>query len=140
VKLLIVLLISVMGLRADLTKVMAEPNLERRSELALKQANERMEEARTLYSDDKMPEFRTQVVEVAELVELSYKSLQDTGKRARKSPKWFKRAELSIRSLLRRVDGLEKDVSSEDRKTVTEVQARVRTVHQQLLHDIMTKK
>jgi hypothetical protein len=140
VKLALIVLIAVMGLKADWAKVMAEPNLERRSELALRVANQEIETARTAYSDDKMDEFRRLVGEVGKLVELSYKSLQDTGKRARRSPKWFKRAELSLRSLLRRVDGLEKDVSAEDREIVAEMHRRVETVHQQLLHDIMTKK
>lgn len=127
----------VAGLRADLQKVMAEPNLERRSALALQHANEEIELARQAYADDRMKEFRQRVKEVGDLAELSYKSLRDTGKRARKSPKWFKRAELTLRTLLRRIDGLEKDVSLDDRELVAEVHKRVQTVQQQILHDLM---
>jgi hypothetical protein len=130
----------VVALQADMSTVTAEPNLEKRSYLAIQHAGMELDAARKAYSDDNMAEFKQRVAEIGDLAELSYKSLQDTGKKARKSPKWFKRAEQGLRKLLRGVDNLEKDVSLEDRPMVESVRKRMQVVHDNLLHDIMTKK
>ena len=140
VLLLLALAASSAPVLADVKAVMAEPDLEKRSQLAIQHAMKELDSARTAYSEDKMDDFKRLVTEIGDLAEISYKSLQDTGKKARRSPKWFKRAELSMRTLLRHIDGLEKDVSIEDRELVDATQKRVESVHQQLLHDIMTKK
>jgi hypothetical protein len=128
------------ALHADIGQVRAEPDLEKRSYLAIQHAGTELDAARKAYSEDNMPEFKDLVGEIGDLAELSYKSLQDTGKKARKSPKWFKRAEQALRKLLRGVDNLEKDVSLDDRPLVESVRKRMQTVHENLLHDIMTKK
>ena len=120
--------------------IMQEPNLEKRSQLAMQQANTEFDAAKKAYSDSQLEPFKTHVAEVASMAELSYRSLLDTGKKARRSPKWFKRTEQAMRALLRKLDGLEKDVSIEDRAPVGAARKRVADVHEQLLHDIMTKK
>ena len=120
--------------------VMAEPNLEKRSELALKEADGRITAAKKAYDENDMKEFSAHLSETQELVELSYKSLVDTGKRARKSPKYFKRAEQNIRTLIRRLDSLAADVGLEDREKVTTARNEINEVHDDLVHDIMTKK
>ena len=119
---------------------MQEKNLEKRSEVALQYASKEIDAAREFYASDQVEEFKRSVKQVGTLAELSYKSLQDTGKKARRSPKWFKRAELRLRGILRRIDGLEKDVSFDDRPLVEKVHKRVAGIHKQILLDIMTKK
>jgi hypothetical protein len=136
----IVFLVATVTAAGSLDQVMQEKNLEKRSEVALRYASKEIDAARDFYAADQMEEFRRSVNQVGALAELSYKSLQDTGKRARRSPKWFKRAELSLRSILRRIDGLEKDVSYDDRPVVETVHKRVAGIHEQILLDIMTKK
>ena len=128
------------ALHADIAAVKAEPNLERRSQMALDEAENGVADAKKNYDAGKLPEFRQAVGLVAELAELSYTSLEQTGKRARRSPKWFKRAEQRLLVLLRKLDSLEKDVSIEDRSLVTDVRKRVSEVHDRILHDIMTRK
>lgn len=128
------------GAPAEYPAVMAEPNLEKRSELALAEAETAITAAKQAYDQQKADEFRTRLVDVEQLAELSYKSLQDTGKRARRSPKYFKRAELRLRTIMRRLTGLGGEVSVDDRPLVESALARVNGVHEQLLHDIMTKK
>ena len=128
------------GLQADLAAVKAEENLERRSQLALEHAEEEIAAAKKAYEAGNLDEFKRLVGEIGELAELSYDSLEDTGKRARRAPKWFKRAEQKLLGVMRRIDSLEKDVSLEDRDLVKVMRKRVSDVHDKLLNDIMTKK
>lgn len=125
---------------ADIERVKAEPNLERRSALALDEADSALTASRKAYDSGQLDEFRKQLNEAGDLVQLSYQSLQETGKRARRSPKWFKRAEQRLLLILRRVDALAKDVSTDDKPPVESLQKRAREIHDQLLQDIMSRK
>jgi hypothetical protein len=138
--LLCALLFGVAICSAEFTAVMAEPNLEKRSALALKEADNSITAAKKAYDEKNPDEFRDRIQDVQELVNLSYKSLQDTGKRARKSPKHFKRAELAIRTMIRRLESLSNEVSVDDRDVVTSAKNALNDVHETVLHDIMTKK
>lgn len=120
--------------------VMAEPNLEKRSELALREADKAITAAKSAYDAQNVNDFKARVSDVEALVQLSYKSLQDTGKRARRSPKYFKRAEMGIRALLRRLVSLENDVAIDDRPVVEAARKELSSVHETVLQDIMTKK
>ena len=121
--------------------VLAEQNLEKRSELALKEADDRLSEAVQAYSETgALKEFEGKLEAAAELTSFGLKSLQDSGKRARKSPKYFKRAELRLRNLLRRIDTLEREVSVDDRPPVEKLKQVVAETHEQILHDIMSKR
>ena len=126
--------------RADVAAVKAEPNPEKRSDLALAHAEQEVEAAKKAYDANDLPAFRKSIEEVAELADLSAESLESTGKRARRNPKYFKRAEQKLLLLIRRVDSLEKDVSLDDRETVAEVRKRLTSIHERILNDIMTKK
>jgi hypothetical protein len=131
----------VLGLgAADAESVTAEPNLEKRSQLALLQANQSLDAARKAYASGETEQFASHIGEVAAMADLSYKSLLDTGKKARRNPKWFKRTEQSMRTLLRKVESIEKEVSIDDRAVVESARKSISEVHEQLLHDIMTKK
>jgi hypothetical protein len=122
--------------------VLAEHDLEKRSDLALQEADEEITEASKAYSPNsgELKEFEKHLAAVGELAQLSLKSLQDSGKRARKKPKYFKRAELKLRSLLRRLDTLEKSVLVDDRPPVTKTKGLLAGVHDQILQDIMSKR
>lgn len=125
---------------ADLAAVLKEPDLERRSELALENALTSIEAARTAYNAGNDDGFKKSLAEVQESAELSYKSLQDTGKPARKKPKYFKRAEQKLRLITRKLEALEQEVNFEYRASVDPVEKRVHDLHDQVLTDIMTKK
>jgi hypothetical protein len=135
-----VLLIGACLLRGDLAAVKAERDAEKRSELALEHAEEELAAAKKAYQANDFEGFRKSVEEVAQLVDLSQDSLDSTGKRARRKPKYFKRAEQKLLLLLRRIDSLEKDVALQDRDLVSSVRKRVSATHDQILIDIMTKK
>lgn len=122
------------------SSVMAETDLEKRSEAALKEADVELTAAVKAYAGGDLEGFESHVASVAKLAQLCLKSLQDSGKSARKSPKYFKRAELRLRGLLRRLDTLEHDVSAEDRPSVEKTKNIVTETHEQILHDIMSKR
>jgi len=58
---------------------------------------------------------KDQLKEFQGAVDLSVDSLQATGKNARRNPKHFKRAELRLRDLLRRLETFKRDMSFDDR-------------------------
>ena len=120
--------------------VMAEPNLEKRSELALKEADRMIAAAKKAYGEDKFDDFRARIKDATDLVDLSYNSLVDTGKRGSNKLKYWKRAELAIRALLRRLDSLAAEVSSQERDVVTAAHKQLSEVHDNVLLGVMTKK
>ena len=73
-------------------------------------------------------------------MDLAYQSLVDAGKSARRNPKFFKRAELKTRELMRRLAGLAQAVDADERAFVMSVHDRVAKVHDDLIQDIMQKK
>ena len=132
--------ILVLALALDLTSVKSEPNLQKRSERALDYANSALDAARDAYKDGDAEKAQEQLQEVRESVDLAYQSLSETGKDPRRDPKFFKRAELRTRELLRRLEGLAQTMSFLDRPNVDKVHERVSEVHDNLLNGIMSKK
>jgi hypothetical protein len=124
----------------DLEGIKAEPNLEKRSDRALEYANRAISEARQAYAAGDLNKTRQALEEVRSAVELSYDSLEATGKNPRRSPKHFKRAEVDIRQMLRRLRGIEDEFSVDDRGLVQSVEQRLQEIHDELLSSIMTKK
>jgi len=125
---------------ADLQTVLSEPNLEKRSEKALSNADAMVSEARKAYKADDMKTFQANLKEVRESIELSYKSLQESGKAARRNPKYFKKADLKLREIAKKLDNLEKDVVMDERAEVTSLKKRVDELNEQIVLDIMSKK
>jgi hypothetical protein len=124
----------------DLDAIKAEPNLEKRSDRALDYADQEIDVARKAYAAGNLNGTREALKGVRASVELSYDSLQETGKNPRRNPKHFKRAEVRIREMLRRLHGLEDEFSVEDRPPIQEIEQRLQEIHDELLTGIMTKK
>ncbi len=127
-------------LPADLGPAKAEPNLEKRSKLALDNAEQALTAAREAYNKGDTAQVSALAAEIGESVELANTSLQETGKNPRKSPKWFKRAEIVTRDLLRRLDALQQEMNVADRPMLDAVKARVQKVHDSLLLGVMEGK
>ena len=125
---------------ADLSRVRAEPNLEKRSKLALDNAVAALKEAREAYNAGDMQKAMAKAAEVQESAELAFTSLVKTGKDPRKSPKWFKRAEIESRDLLRSIETLQHDMSIDDRVILEKAREKVRQVHDDLLTGLMEGK
>jgi hypothetical protein len=124
----------------DLAAIKLEPNLERRSDLALQNATAAMDAARDASAAGDIRRVKSSLEEIRESVDLAYQSLVDSGKSARRNPKFFKRAELKTRELMRRLEGLGHAVDSDDRVSVENVRDRVSKIHDNLIEDIMEKK
>jgi hypothetical protein len=130
----------ILSLAIDLASIRNEPNLEHRSELALDYASTALDAARDAYSAGNFEKMQSSLDEVTASVDVAYQALADTGKDARRSPKYFKKAELKTRELLRRLDGMKQSVSVDDRGAVENVRDHVAMVHDELLQGIMSKK
>ena len=128
------------ALASGLDAIKAEPNLEKRSKLALDYANSEIDAARQAYSSGDMKGSTAALVEVRDAVDLCVQALDDTHKDARKSPKAFKRAEMDIREMIRRLRSLEDDFSLDDRGEVLKTEQRLQEVHDDLITRIMTKR
>jgi hypothetical protein len=125
---------------ADLASVRQEPNLERRSQLAVDYAGVALDTARTEYQAGNAEKCAAAINDVGDAVELAWQSLVENGKEARRDPKFFKRAELATRQLLRRIEGLAETMSFQDRPLAEKLRDRVSAVHDDLVNALMSKK
>jgi len=127
-------------LRADLQTAKSEQNLERRSGLALANAARALKEARAAYSKGDEAQVAVLVKEILESVELAETSLEATGKNPRKSPKWFKHAEIETRDLLKHLEAFQQDMDMTDRPLLDPVKTKVQQVHDDMLLGVMEGK
>lgn len=124
---------------ADMASVKAEPDLNRRSELALMDADEKIDQARQAYQAGNDAAENAAIQEVADSVELCYASLEQTHGAPRKS-KYYKHAELRISALMRRLSGFRDEVSFELRPHVEAVLKKLSDIHDELISDIMSRR
>jgi hypothetical protein len=123
----------------DIAAVKSEPDLERRSELALANADKQMDAAKQAYNGGDEKAEQQALMELRELVDVSYDALEHTN-RAPRNSKYYKNAELKLTALLRRLHSFRDQVSFESREAVDAVIKRVSDVHDELLAAIMSKK
>lgn len=126
--------------QADLKRAMAEPNLEKRSRLALENARAAYQTARDAVQKGDNDQLKAAAQELEDSVDLAYQSLEQTGKNARSSPRYFKSAEQETSDLSRRLDSLQQDLGYEDRPLLDKVKARVQQVHDDLLLQLVEGK
>jgi hypothetical protein len=126
--------------RADLKAARAERDLGKRSKLALDNADANLKQARTAFQHGDTAALTAAVAEMRESVDLAHDSLKSTGKDPRRSPKWFKHAEIETRDLLRKVETLQQDLSFQDRAILDDLKTRLQQVHDELLLGLMEGK
>ncbi|MBM3752808.1 MAG: hypothetical protein FJW38_02360 [Acidobacteria bacterium] len=110
---------------ADLASVKAEPNLEKRSEKALVYAGELLTAMRGELDRGDVAKIKEQLAEFQNAIDLSVDSLEATGKNARNNPKYFKRAEVRLRELNRRLATFKSDMNLDDRHLLDDVGGHV---------------
>lgn len=125
---------------ADLAAIRQEPNLERRSQFAIDHAGAVLDIVRTEYQAGSLEKSAAAINEAGDAVELAWQSLLDNGKEARRNPKYFKRAEMATRQLLRRIEGLAETMSFQDRPLAEKLRDRVNAIHDDLVNALMSKK
>jgi uncharacterized protein (DUF1800 family) len=121
----------------ELDAARAEANLEKRSKLALDNAASALRSAREAYQAGDTATVTAKTDEIGESVDLAYNSLTETGKNPRKSPKWFKHAEMETRELTRRLEDFAQQMNYNDRAILDKIRARVEQVHDELLTGLM---
>jgi hypothetical protein len=122
---------------ADLRKARAEADLEKRSGLALDNASGAFKAARAAYDKGDDDQVAASAAEIQESVDLAAASLKQAGKNPRSHPKWYKRAEIATRDLLRKLDAFQQAMSYVDRAALETVKTRVQQVHDDLLVELM---
>ena len=127
-------------LPADLKTALAEHDLGKRSKLALDNAEAALKDAREAYRKGDDQALAAAALEIEESVTLAWDSLESTGKNPRKSPHWFKQAEIETRTLMKKLDTLEHDIGFEDRPVLDKAKARLQQVHDDLLKGVMEGK
>jgi hypothetical protein len=140
VAVLLIALLAAGALRADLKQAAAEPNLEKRSKLAMDNASAALKSAREAYQAGNADALKARIAEIGDSVAMAMESLQKTGKNPRKSPKWFKRAEIDTRDLGRRLDSFSQEMSYADRPSLDTVRTQVQHAHEELLTGLMEGK
>jgi hypothetical protein len=127
-------------LHADLKAALAEHDLGRRSKLALENAAAALKTAREAYQQGDNAAVAAAAREIQESVDLAWESLESTGKNPRKSPRWFKQAEIETRNLLKKLETLQHDMGFEDRAVLDNAKAHLQKVHDDLLTGLMEGK
>ena len=136
--LLLAVLLSPVLASQDLDAVKREPDLEKRSEKALLYAEKVVGGVRKLYEAGEWAAVLSALGEVEQCAVLARESLQKSGKNPRRSPKYFKRAELMLRALARRLESAAQAVSFDERPDITRVKDVVQKEHDTVLQFIMT--
>ena len=137
--LLLALILTLSLAFADTAGVKAEPDPERRSDLALMSADKAIDAARQAYNGGDKEAEQAALNEIQELVNVSIESLESTHKAPRNN-KYYKRAELRVTALIRRLRSLRDETSFDGRQAVEAVMNRLSEVHDQLITAIMSKK
>lgn len=130
---------SLATLGASLPQARSEPNLEKRSDLAMDNAHLALDKAREAYKAGDIDATKTALDEVNESVDLSYDSLANSGKDPHKSGA-FKRAEMKARELMRRLDGLKETAAAVDQEIFDALRSKVSSIHDDLLNGILIKR
>lgn len=124
---------------ADLAAVKAEPDPNKRSELALTNAEEKLDAARQAYQSGDEAAQAADIQEIGDSVAFCYASLEEAHTAPRKS-RYYKRAELRVSALMRRLSGFRDEVNFDFRPKVDAILKKVSDIHDDLLSDIMSKK
>ena len=118
----------------------AEPNLEKRARLALDESDAAFDAARSHYREGDTGGVESDAARIADSANLALLSLNQTGKDPRKSPHWFKIAEIRMRGLLRKLETLEREMDFADRPMIEKAKTEVERVHDKLLLGLLEGK
>ena len=92
------------------------------------------------FADSQFAKLHLAVVEVQDSVELCQEALVSTGKDPRKNTRQFKKVEMRIHQLTRRLRGFAGEVSIEDKPIIERVANRLDEINDEIVTGIFTKR
>jgi hypothetical protein len=126
-------------LRADLGELKAEPDLLKRFERSLEYADAQLKLARQLVRDGgSRADLLKALEEGPAAAALALSALRDTGRKASKLTKQYKKGELRTRELERELGDLALALSIEDRSAAEKARDLVSTTHEEFLLGVMS--
>ena len=131
--LLFAMLSSVMPAQS-LLEINQERNPEKRSEMALTYADEALDNARDYYLKGAMSKGDAALENMTHALDACMQSLAMENK-----AKFYKKAELKIAYLQRRLSGVISDISIQQRGWAEQTQRRVEEIHDKILDGVMRK-
>jgi hypothetical protein len=115
-------------------EVKNESNPGKRSELSIEAANRTLDEARAAYLGGNSKKGDADMQEVETLADECLSSVEQANKY-----RYWKKAELKVRQLTRRVETLSDDLSYDQRGKAQELHAHLDQIHDKLLAGVMRK-
>ncbi len=125
---------GVMEAQSFLAELRAEHNPAKRSEMALAFADEAFDNARELYGKGQIQAGDAQLENMTNVLRECVASLQEAHK-----SRYYKKAELKVASLQRRLQGLLDDLSVEQRGWAEYTGRKLDEIHDKLLNGVMGK-
>ncbi len=123
----------------DLDAVRKEPDLQKRSELALDAAATALKDARALPTEGgSVADLKKDMDTMVQAVELSLQSLRDTGKRPSKLGKYYKKGELRTRDMLKQLESLVQAIAFDSRPPAEKARDRLVVLHDEFLFGVMS--
>ena len=116
-----------------------EPDLNRRAELAVDQADHHLDAARQAWQGGDWDKTQAALTELKEAADLAGKSLDET-KQPPRNNRHYKTVEMKLSNLIRRVDAFRLEVDYEQRDTVNDVETRLQELHDRILEAVMTRR
>jgi hypothetical protein len=120
--------------------LLADPNAERRSKVAVDAATAAEKNAEAAYAKADLDGVRLEMKNVADQMEAARKALNESGKTAGRNPRPYKYAEQRSREMLVRLNDLEQRMDSEEREIVAGPKAKAQDIHDEWFEGIMGKK
>jgi hypothetical protein len=118
----------------DLDEVKAEHNAGKRSELAIQYADHALDQARTYYKTGDTVHGEAELDSVASLADECFRSVQEANK-----SKYWKKTEMKIGMLTRRVRSLAEDLGYDQREKASQLADHLSEIRDKLLQGVMSK-
>lgn len=132
--LLIVFVSCTASAQSFLTELKAEPNMARRAEKALLLANSAFDDAHASYDKGHIREGDAQLDDMTSALSECVQSLEQIHK-----PGLYKKAELSVSTLQRKMSGLLDDIALQERGWAEYTNRKLDGIHDKLLEGVMRK-
>lgn len=123
------------ALNPQIRALKAEGNLKKRYQSALTLADDSLTEARKLYLDGNLTDGKTQIDLMMSAVSECVTTLE-----AARNFGYYKRAEMKVSALLRRLDGVITDIEVDNRDYLSATRREMQVIHEKLLKRVMMKK